>query len=216
MTSRSGKEGLHRRHDTATLRFLTYLESLRGLALNLHAADASSEQSMKEALARHPCIAGCMLLSGLLVDATFQQHSEESYYAAFPSKTGAFAVVEKLLNINAMDWLVGFSSVSALFGNAGQTNYARFGWVALHCPFAHRRTSANCILHGLTRQYRNAFSLVRKVTSDNGATNDVYLQIVPFIKDSFVAQSENASRMKHMSSWGLSVRGKPCLPGRVS
>jgi hypothetical protein len=130
MTSRSGKEGLHRRNDTATLRFLDYLKSLNGLALGVHSADASSEEDMRRTLRLYPSVAGCMLMSGLLVDGTFQHQSEESFFATFPSKTGAFNVVEELLDIESMDWLIGFSSISALFGNAGQTNYARRGFSA--------------------------------------------------------------------------------------
>jgi hypothetical protein len=44
--------------------------------------------------------------------------------APFNPKMGAFEVLNNVINMKKLDFLISFSSVSALFGNAGQTNYA--------------------------------------------------------------------------------------------
>lgn len=69
-------------------------------------------------------LGGCMLLSVLLNDRLFVSHTQESFERVFPPKVRAFEVLEHVFDINALDFLVTFSSVSGMFGNAGQTNYA--------------------------------------------------------------------------------------------
>ena len=68
-----------------------------------------------------------MLLSVLLNDRLFVSHTQESFERVFPPKVQAFEVLERVLALNDLDFLVTFSSVSGMFGNAGQTNYAT--WV---------------------------------------------------------------------------------------
>lgn len=65
-----------------------------------------------------------MLLSVLLNDRLFVSHTQESFERVFPPKVQAFEVLERVLDLNGLDFLVTFSSVSGMFGNAGQTNYA--------------------------------------------------------------------------------------------
>ncbi len=69
-------------------------------------------------------LGGCVLLSGFLHDRLFTSHTQESFELVFPPKVQAFEVLERVLDVNALDFLVTVSSISAMFGNAGQTNYA--------------------------------------------------------------------------------------------
>ena len=57
-------------------------------------------------------------------DRSFTAHTEETFESTFPAKVKAFQVLEEVVNISELDFLVTFSSVSAMFGNAGQTNYS--------------------------------------------------------------------------------------------
>ena len=69
-------------------------------------------------------LGGCVLLSGFLHDRLFTSHTQESFDLVFPPKPGAFQVLERVLDLSTLDFLVTLSSISAMFGNAGQTNYA--------------------------------------------------------------------------------------------
>ena len=70
-------------------------------------------------------VGGFVLLSVVFMDRSFLAQTKETFEASFGPKTGAFEVLEKVAPLDKIDFLVSFSSVSAMFGNAGQTNYAR-------------------------------------------------------------------------------------------
>jgi hypothetical protein len=115
-----------KRGDFAAQQTLLYLESLSDLNLTLVAADAADESGMGSAIkALQGPIGGCMMLSMLLSDRLFARHSEASYRSSFPAKLGALEVIEKVVAVPQLEFLIAFSSVTALLGNAGQTNYAR-------------------------------------------------------------------------------------------
>jgi hypothetical protein len=67
-----------------------------------------------------------MLLSVVLADGLFSGLSAENFDAPFDPKIGAFEVLCHTIDTTKLDFLISFSSVSALFGNAGQTNYAAY------------------------------------------------------------------------------------------
>ena len=69
-------------------------------------------------------LGGCVLLSGFLHDRLSTSHTQESFDLVSPPKPGAFQVLERVLDLSTLDFLVTLSSISAMFGNAGQTNYA--------------------------------------------------------------------------------------------
>jgi hypothetical protein len=71
-------------------------------------------------------LGGCMLLSVVLADGLFSGLSTENFNTPFGPKIGAFDVLCHITDTNKLDFLISFSSVSALFGNAGQTNYAAY------------------------------------------------------------------------------------------
>ena len=107
------------------MRMLSYLEGREDLDLELHACDAGSLHQMKVVTSSvRRRIAGCMLLSGVLMDRTFFTQDESSFQAAFIPKVHAMRVLEQVVVIDKLDFFVAFSSI-ATFGNAGQTNYSR-------------------------------------------------------------------------------------------
>ena len=71
----------------------------------------------------HP-LAGCMLLAAVLNDRSFAAQTCETFEAPLPPKVDAFEAIEHAYDLDTLDFLVTFSSVSGTFGNAGQTNYA--------------------------------------------------------------------------------------------
>ncbi|KAG2030868.1 hypothetical protein BDR03DRAFT_973938 [Suillus americanus] len=152
LTSRSGRSGIQRRGDTASLRIIAYLESLPDLNLHIEAIDALCEPDMKALVQRlQSPLGGCMLLSVVLADGLFSRLSAENFDAPFDPKIRAFEVLCHTTDTNKLDFLISFSSVSALFGNAGQTNYA----------------AANTMLDGRLRTMSNAFSIVTPAVTDS-------------------------------------------------
>lgn len=69
-------------------------------------------------------LGGCVLMAALLNDRSFSAHTQESFDVVFPPKVQAFEVLERVLDISSLDFLITFSSISGVFGNPGQTNYA--------------------------------------------------------------------------------------------
>ncbi|OBZ65511.1 L-aminoadipate-semialdehyde dehydrogenase large subunit [Grifola frondosa] len=177
LTSRSGPESLVKREEFIARRLLTYLEGLPDLTLRTEAVDAQSTEEMA-ALVGHldRPLGGCMLLSAVLNDRTFASQTTETFEAPFGPKVGAFEVLEHVVAVESLDFLITFSSVSGMFGNAGQTNYA----------------SANTALSGLTRKYKNAMSIVAPVILDSGIS-----------LGSDVVQN---ARLRHLSNWGMTAR----------
>ncbi|KAG1725077.1 acyl transferase domain-containing protein [Suillus paluster] len=152
LTSRSGRAGIRRRGDTASQRIMAYLESLPDLNLRIEATDALSEPDMKGLVQKlQSPLGGCMLLSVVLADGLFSGLSAENFNAPFKPKMGAFEVLYNIIDTNKLDFLISFSSVSALFGNAGQTNYA----------------AANTMLDGRLRTMPNAFSIITPAVTDS-------------------------------------------------
>jgi hypothetical protein len=124
MTSRSGRRSVFGRQDPAPQQTLLYLESRADLELSLLTADAADETAMRSVVSSiEGPIGGCMLLCLVLSDKSFVRHTKASYFSSFPPKVGGFETIEKVLSIPTLDWLVAFSSVTALLGNAGQTGY---------------------------------------------------------------------------------------------
>lgn len=106
---------------------LDYLSGLPDLDLRTVAVNAVSLQDMHTLCENIGMpIGGCILLAVTLQDRMFAGQTEETFEAPFIPKVGAFEVLESVLPIDSLDFLVTFSSVSGMFGNAGQTNYARY------------------------------------------------------------------------------------------
>ena len=125
LTSRTGADSLKRRGDFIAERILSYLQNQRGATVRLVATDAASQDSMTGLVhSINAPLGGCVLLSALLEDAMFASHSPDSFERVFPPKVDAFRALERAIDLSSLDFVVTFSSVSGMFGNPGQTNYA--------------------------------------------------------------------------------------------
>lgn len=65
-------------------------------------------------------------MSLVLSDKAFLNQTKEDFDKVFAAKTKAFHNLERCMNISQLDFFVTFSSVAALFGSAGQSNYTRY------------------------------------------------------------------------------------------
>ncbi|KAM5543754.1 hypothetical protein V8D89_002371 [Ganoderma adspersum] len=177
LTSRSGRSTLDRAGDWVSQRILHHLHTLSDLTIQTLAADAASANDMTTVLSTLSApLGGCMLLSVLLNDRLFVSHTQESFERVFPPKVQAFEVLERVLDLNALDFLVTFSSVSGMFGNAGQTNYA----------------TANTTLAGMTWKYQNGFCIVCPAITDSSIVS--------------TTDRSYHSRLRHLAAWGMSAR----------
>ncbi|KZT25643.1 hypothetical protein NEOLEDRAFT_1178119 [Neolentinus lepideus HHB14362 ss-1] len=178
LTSRAGRLSITDRGSVLSKRILKYLDSLPDLSLQTVAADAVSLEDVRRVVqGLDKPLGGCMILSAALIDRTFTAQTAETFEAPFPPKVGAFQVLEQAVNVESLDFLITVSSVSAMFGNAGQTNYA----------------SANTALAGLTKKYKNAFCMVCPAIVDSaialkGDADDVYRR-----------------RLRHLTDWGMTA-----------
>jgi hypothetical protein len=117
---------LIRNSDVAAQKILGWLESCEDLHITVHAVDAADENMMSTFVKSfHRPIAGVMLLATVLADKSFARQTEEGFRSPFASKIDSFLTLEKVIHIDSLDWLMATTSVSGLFGNAGQSNYAR-------------------------------------------------------------------------------------------
>lgn len=102
-----------------------HLESIPDLTLSLRAVDASDAAATAELVTSllKP-LGGCFLMTMVLSDKSFTNQTREDFEKVFASKTTAFRNLEQAIDINTLDFFVSFSSVAALFGSPGQSNYA--------------------------------------------------------------------------------------------
>ena len=127
LTSRSGPSTLDRAGDWVSQRVLHHLRGLSDLTLQAPAVDATSEKDMAAILSNLSApLGGCVLMAALLNDRIFSSHTQETFDVVFPPKVDAFTVLERVVDLNTLDFVVTYSSISGVFGNAGQTNYAAY------------------------------------------------------------------------------------------
>ncbi|KAJ6515504.1 putative polyketide synthase [Mycena sanguinolenta] len=153
LTSRSGPKSLYSSNQQALRRAFGYLTTRPDLDLHLEACDSTSEEQMTALLKSiNRPLAGCILLSAVLVDGSFMSFDSASlaYQSPIASKIDAFQVIEKVIAIDKLDFFISTTSVMS-FGSAGQTNYS----------------AANTALEWLTERYPNAFSLVAPGITDS-------------------------------------------------
>lgn len=133
LTSRRGREAALHTEDV-TLRYkLQYLESQEGLNMELVTCDALNPTEMTVFLQKvHLPIGGCFLMPLVLHDALFLQQTQDTFDLVRRSKVEAFDVLSSLCDVKALDFFVAFSSITALWGNVGQSNYARYVFFCHH------------------------------------------------------------------------------------
>ena len=89
-------------------------------------------------------IGGCFLMTLHLIDGLFMAQTEETFHTVAQSKLSVFKAFCSAFDVGSLDFFVSFSSMMAVTGNIGQSNYA----------------TANAILDGELKKYPNAFSIM--------------------------------------------------------
>ena len=122
-----------------------YLKNRNDLVFRVEAFNATDVESTRSfAQTVTSPIGGCFLMILHLVDGLFMAQTQETFHAIARSKLSAFQAFSSAFDINSLDFFVSFSSMIAITGNIGQSNYA----------------TANAILDGEFRKYPNTFSLM--------------------------------------------------------
>ncbi|PCH36322.1 hypothetical protein WOLCODRAFT_108541 [Wolfiporia cocos MD-104 SS10] len=144
VTSRRGESSLTSNTNLIVRRMFEYLKSIDGLDLRLEAVDASSTESMQKLKSSIGPIGGCFVLTAVIIDRTFLHAQEEEFAQTYAAKPGVLKIMQETLDLKAADFIVSFSSIMALVGNAGQTAY----------------TAANSVLEEESAKLPNAFSFI--------------------------------------------------------
>ena len=106
---------------------MEYLKSLRDLNVRVEKSDGSSSEDMANLLRSiDPKPAGCLILTSSSIDRSYSLLSQDDFAQSHASKSGVFENLRRFVELRELDFMVIFSSVSALFGNAGQTNYCSY------------------------------------------------------------------------------------------
>ena len=87
-----------------------------------------------------------------IIDGLFMAQTEATFNTVARSKLRVFRTFASVFDVSSLDFFMSFSSMMAVTGNIGQSNYA----------------TANTLLDGELRKYPNAFSLMIPGISDVG------------------------------------------------
>lgn len=79
-----------------------------------------------------------------LIDGLFMAQTDETFHTVAQSKLNVFKTFDSAFGVGSLDFFLSFSSMMAVTGNIGQSNYA----------------TANAILDGELKKYPNAFSIM--------------------------------------------------------
>ncbi|KAF7358619.1 Polyketide synthase [Mycena sanguinolenta] len=158
LTSRTGVARLAGPKHRSLRGAVEYLQSLPDLDLRLEACDASSVDALTALIASLDCpLAGCVLTAAALASRLFLKQDAESFFVPFKPKTNAYFALEKVVEIEKLDFLIAISSVAG-FGAAGETNYS----------------GANTGIEYLTSRYHNAWTFVSPAIADSNVGFDLF------------------------------------------
>jgi len=153
LTSRRGRKFLDTDALEITKLKVAYMERCNDLSLQLAACDATSVLGMRRLIdgVKEP-LGGCFLMTLVLSDGLFTSQTEDSIRRVVNSKWDSLTTLDTVSPIRTLDFCVSFSSVSALVGYYGQSNYAM----------------ANTLVDGYLARHKNAFSVSVPSISDLG------------------------------------------------
>ncbi|KAJ3513618.1 hypothetical protein NLJ89_g2846 [Agrocybe chaxingu] len=123
LTSRSGEKSLESNTNLVVRRMVDYLKAQPELRLSLVALDATDETGMKTFMDDLGPVGGCIILTAVLLDGIFRHLNEERFSRVFHAKIGVLDTLKQSVDVERLDFLVSFTSVSGLIGFGGQTNY---------------------------------------------------------------------------------------------
>ncbi|EPQ58589.1 ketoacyl-synt-domain-containing protein [Gloeophyllum trabeum ATCC 11539] len=177
LTSRSGEERLKQPGNMKNRRIVDFLRSIPGMDVRLASVDATDKEQMRQLIdGVHGRIGGCFLLTLVLSDKLFVNQTAESFEAAASPKISAFETISSLIDMSSLDFFLSFSSVAALFGSPGQTNY----------------TCASTALEGMTYKYPNALSISVPGIRDAGWV----------VRN----EAQGIKKSNHFLNWGITMR----------
>ena len=122
-----------------------YLKKRSDLVFRVEAFNAADVESMRSFARTVTCpIGGCFLMILHLIDGLFMAQTQDTFHKIAQSKLRAFRAFASAFDLASLDFFMSFSSMMAVTGNIGQSNYA----------------TANALLDGELYKYPNAFSLM--------------------------------------------------------
>ena len=132
-------------NSVSTKQKFRYLRKRSDLVIQVEAFNAVNVESMRS-FARKVAspIGGCFLMILHLIDGLFIAQTEDTFHTVARSKLSVFQAFASVFDVCSLDFFMSFSSMMAVTGNIGQSNYA----------------TANTILDGELHKYPNAFSLM--------------------------------------------------------
>jgi hypothetical protein len=144
LTSRRGRKFLETDALEVTRLKVGYLQRCSDLTFQIEACDATSPVEMRLLVdsIKKP-LGGCFLMTLVLSDSSYARQTEDSIRRVVDTKWNSLKTLEAITPIHTLDFCVSFSSVCALFGNHGQSNYAM----------------ANTVVDGHLGRHKNAFSV---------------------------------------------------------
>lgn len=132
---------------------VAYLEKRRDFVLRIEACDATSSLATSQLVqSLDKPLGGAILMTMLLSDGLFANQTETGFKNVIDVKWGAVSTFNDVRPVKDLDFFVSFSSVTSVFGNAGQSNYS----------------AANNVVDGFLDKHHNAFSIVLPAISDLG------------------------------------------------
>ncbi|KAJ7898537.1 polyketide synthase [Mycena olivaceomarginata] len=158
LTSRKGVARLSGPQNRAMRSAVDYLRTLPDLDLRLEACDATSVEALtKLTSSLDRPLAGCVFSAAVLSDRLFLKQDKQSFPVPFKPKTDAYFTLEKVVDLEKLDFVLAISSVAS-FGSPGQTNYA----------------AANTGIQYLTARYPNAWAFVAPGIADSNVGMDLF------------------------------------------
>ena len=121
LTSRRGPAALGKMDKV----YLRHLESMN-VSVEVIAADARSPEAMSDVLVHADNtapIGGIFLMTVVSHDGMFSGMKQESFDDVYVSKVTTLNTLLQLVNTAALDFLLLFSTIGSVFGNAGQSAY---------------------------------------------------------------------------------------------
>lgn len=153
LTSRRGRKFLDTDALPSTKLEVAYLEKRRDFVLRIEACDATSSLATSQLVqSLDKPLGGAILMTMLLSDGLFANQTETGFKNVIDTKWGAVSTFNDVRPVKDLDFFVSFSSVTSVFGNAGQSNYS----------------AANSVVDGFLDKHHNAFSIVLPAISDLG------------------------------------------------
>ena len=129
----------------ATKQKFGYLKTRNDLVFRVEAFNAADIESMRSFAQKLTSpIGGCFLMILHLIDGLFMAQTEDTFRTVARSKLRVFQVFASVFDMDSLDFFISFSSMMAVTGNIGQSNYA----------------TANTVLDGELHKYPNAFSIM--------------------------------------------------------